>query len=121
LARQLLALGTPLEPLSRDLAATAQSFDNAGGIEDVMRFIYYYAGAVNGENALGHYIRSLVEIGQCSPRSSSYVNGCGATFGIPSAGAAQDAKTASSQVLRSKASARWAGTAKTLLNYLLGP
>jgi ABC-type transporter Mla subunit MlaD len=59
---QLLELGKPLVPLANDLATVATSFDNACGIEDVMRFIYYYAGAVNGENALGHFIRSLVTI-----------------------------------------------------------
>jgi ABC-type transporter Mla subunit MlaD len=80
LAEQLLALGRPLLPLATDIAAIAQSFDNAGGIEDVMRFIYYYAGSVNGEDALGHYIRSLVQIGSCTPRTSSAVSGCAATF-----------------------------------------
>ena len=59
---QLLALGKSLLPLARDIAAVATSFDNTGGIEDVMRFIYYYAGSVNGEDAFGHFIRSLVTI-----------------------------------------------------------
>jgi phospholipid/cholesterol/gamma-HCH transport system substrate-binding protein len=59
---QLLALAKPLLPLARDIAGVATSFDNTGGIEDVMRFIYYYAGSVNGEDALGHFIRSLVTI-----------------------------------------------------------
>ncbi len=59
---QLLALSKPLLPLARDIAAVATSFDNTGGIEDVMRFIYYYAGSVNGEDALGHFIRTLVTI-----------------------------------------------------------
>lgn len=60
--QQLLALSKPLLPLARDIAAVATSFDNTGGIEDVMRFIYYYAGSVNGEDAFGHFIRSLVTI-----------------------------------------------------------
>lgn len=93
LARELVALGKPLEPLATDIAAIAQSFDNAGGIEDVMRFIYYYAGSVNGEDSLGHYIRSLVEISGCVQRTSTPPNvsnsGCGATFGSTVAGAAQ--------------------------------
>lgn len=68
LATQLLKLATPLLPLATDIAQIAQSFDNAGGIEDVMRFIYYYTGSVNGEDALGHYIRSLVTITGTSQR-----------------------------------------------------
>ena len=66
LAKQLLALTKPLLPLATDIGAVAQSFDNTGGIEDVMRFIYYYAGSVNGEDSLGHYIRTLVQLGQCT-------------------------------------------------------
>jgi ABC-type transporter Mla subunit MlaD len=86
LARQLLALGKPLQPVANNLGAITQSFDNAGGIENFMRFIYYYAGATNGENALGHYIRSLIEVGGCTSRSSIPIPGCQATFGIPGIG-----------------------------------
>jgi ABC-type transporter Mla subunit MlaD len=109
LAGQLLALGKPLVPLATDIAAVAQSFDNAGGIEDVMRFIYYYAGSVNGENSLGHYIRSLVEIGQCTPRTSAVSPGCQATFNATASG--------SNQARPARAST---GT-KALLDYLLAP
>jgi ABC-type transporter Mla subunit MlaD len=87
-SEQLLSLGKPLMPLSTDLASVAQSFDNAGGIEDVMRFIYYYTGAVNGEDSLGHYIRALVEISACVPRSSHPLGGCGSTFGTTTLGSA---------------------------------
>lgn len=121
LAQQLLALGQPLQPLATELAATAKSFDTTGGIEDVMRFIYYYAGSVNGENALGHYIRSLVEIGGCSPRTSTSVPGCGATF----AGGGSAASQAVADVARTAARARSpfsnnVATAKALLSYLVG-
>ena len=91
-AEQLLSLGKPLMPLATDLASVAQSFDNAGGIEDVMRFIYYYTGAVNGEDALGHYIRALVEISTCVVRSSEQTPGCGATFGTTTLGSAAEAR-----------------------------
>ena len=68
---QLSKLGKPLLPVAADIAAIASSFDNAGGIEDVMRFIYYYTGTVNGEDAVSHYIRASFEVGGCSARSSS--------------------------------------------------
>lgn len=85
-AKDLLALADPLVPVARDIAATASSFDQRGGIEDAMRFIYYYTGAVNGEDSLGHYVRSLLQIGSCSPRSPSPVPGCQATFNALSTG-----------------------------------
>jgi phospholipid/cholesterol/gamma-HCH transport system substrate-binding protein len=91
LAKQLLRLGRPLVPLASDLAALATSFDNAGGIEDVMRFIYYYAGTVNGENAAGHYLRTLVEVSGCLPRTSFLNQSCAATFGGTNVAAARDA------------------------------
>ena len=93
-AEQLLSLGRPLLPLATDIAAIAQSFDDSGGIEDVMRFIYYYTGAVNGEDALGHYIRALVEISTCVVRSSAQTPGCGATFGTTTLGSAAEARAA---------------------------
>lgn len=112
LVQKLLALGKPLEPLATDIAAIARSFDNAGGIEDVMRFIYYYAGSVNGEDSLGHYIRSLVEISGCVDRTSQPPNvsnsGCGATFGSTAGGAIQ-ANAASDT---SAATARGASSSK---------
>ena len=86
-SEQLLTLSKPLLPLATDIGAVAQSFDNAGGIEDVMRFIYYYTGSINGEDALGHYIRALVELKQCVVRSPSLTPGCGATFGTTTLGA----------------------------------
>jgi phospholipid/cholesterol/gamma-HCH transport system substrate-binding protein len=113
LAAQLLALGRPLLPLATDIAATAQSFDNAGGIEDVMRFIYYYTGTVNGEDSLGHYIRSLVEIGACLPRTSTAVPGCGATFGATTTHAASDPAVTDPRSL--------SASTRALLHYLIAP
>jgi phospholipid/cholesterol/gamma-HCH transport system substrate-binding protein len=129
LAQQLVALGQPLLPLATDIAAVAQSFDNAGGIEDVMRFIYYYAGSVNGENSLGHYIRSLLEIGSCVTRSPASVPGCGATFATTTTGSSQAgpvkasaaSRDVSAAVRHATASASGATATKSLLHYLLAP
>jgi ABC-type transporter Mla subunit MlaD len=144
LARQLLALGKPLQPVANNLGAITQSFDNAGGIENFMRFIYYYAGATNGENALGHYIRSLIEVGGCTPRSSVPIPGCQATFGIPGVGppvhVAHDARDGSARAARdgrthataqppaldshltgSSATPAAYTSSKALLDYLLAP
>jgi phospholipid/cholesterol/gamma-HCH transport system substrate-binding protein len=104
-AKDLLALATPLQPVARDIAAIASSFDKSGGIEDVMRFIYFYTGAVNGEDSLGHYVRTLLQIGSCSPRSPSPVPGCQATFNALSTGGSSDAlRSTSGQSLHSTGS-----------------
>jgi hypothetical protein len=129
--QQLLALGKPLLPLARDIAAVATSFDNTGGIEDVMRFIYYYAGSVNGEDAFGHFIRSLVTLtsitrtsnptrGQGSANFTCELHpgrckGSGATRAIPIQQTLVSARTTARTT--GQATAR----AKTLLGYLLKP
>lgn len=132
-AQKLLQLATPLLPLATDIAQIAQSFDNAGGIEDVMRFIYYYAGSVNGEDALGHYIRSLVTITGSSQRvspanasaSQSALFACvtGTSACPASATTFKPAPSAGTLPAASAASALTptAPAAKALLSYLLAP
>ena len=136
-AAQLLRLGIPLLPLANDIAAVASSFDNAGGIEDVMRFIYYYTGTVNGEDALGHYIRSQVVITQ-NARTSMLVQSASATFACTTgasgcghaiaAGKDQAASAASpsqtgptATVSSAHINHSAAASTKALLNYLLSP
>ena len=77
---KLTGLSRPLLPLSNDLAALASSFDNTGGIEDVMRFIYYFTASTNGEDALGHYLRGALQVNICSGRVSSPAVGCASNF-----------------------------------------
>jgi phospholipid/cholesterol/gamma-HCH transport system substrate-binding protein len=112
---QLLSLAKPLQPLSSNLAALSSSFDNAGGIEDVMRFIYYYTGAVNGEDAIGHYVRSSFEVGACSARSSSQVGGCGSTFATTTVAKAAVKQSAPAGKRRLPAATQ------ALIDYLLRP
>jgi ABC-type transporter Mla subunit MlaD len=78
--RSLSGLARPLLPLSKDLAAVSSSFDKTGGIESVMRFIYYYTGSINGEDELGHYIRGALQVNVCSGRVSIVSPGCASTF-----------------------------------------
>jgi hypothetical protein len=121
-AAQLERLATPLLPLATNLASLSSSFDNAGGIEDVMRFIYYYAGSVNGEDAIGHYIRSLVEISNLQ-RTSSQTPGSGSTFRTTTLSAAADAVAHATATSARELAASGSGLAgaRALINYLLGP
>jgi phospholipid/cholesterol/gamma-HCH transport system substrate-binding protein len=106
LVRDLRDLGRPLRPASRDLAEMFGSFDDAGGVEEFMRFIFFYTNAVNGEDELGHYVRSGLNLSSCV-RSGREVGGCEATFdpfGQESAVAARASRDH-----------------EALLEYLLGP
>ncbi|MCW2982990.1 MAG: hypothetical protein JWR63_560 [Conexibacter sp.] len=105
---QLSRLGTPLVPLASNLAKLSSSFDDTGGIESLMRFIYFYTGAVNGEDSSGHYTRAGLSFGNCVQRASTTDAGnvgCQAKF--------FDAATANAAAARAKASS-------SLLGYLLG-
>lgn len=70
----LRTLGRPLRPAADDLAKLFASFDDTGGIEELMKLIYFYTGTINGVDAQGHYARTtLLSIGdaaQITPRPS---------------------------------------------------
>jgi ABC-type transporter Mla subunit MlaD len=110
---QLNELGTPLEPLASNLAKLSSSFDDTGGIESLMRFIYFYVGAVNGEDASGHYTRAGLALNNCVDRNAEDdpTSTCRARY--YDAGAEGDDSTAAASAARTKASS-------TLLGYLLG-
>jgi ABC-type transporter Mla subunit MlaD len=102
---QLDKLGIPLQPLAANLGKLSSSFDDTGGIEALMRFIYFYTGAVNGEDASGHYTRAGLSFSACVTRAPEVTLGCPATF--------FDSKAAAASTARAKASS-------SLLGYLLG-
>jgi ABC-type transporter Mla subunit MlaD len=106
LVRDLRDLGRPLRPASRDLAAMFGSFDDTGGVEELMRFIFFYTNAVNGEDELGHFVRSGLNLSACV-RSGVPVGGCEATFDTTGQASA--------------AIARSSRKPEVLLEYLLGP
>jgi hypothetical protein len=101
--KSLGELAQPLRPLSADLGDLSSSFDNTGGIEDVMKFIYYYTAAINGEDQAGHYVRSALQVNVCSGRLSIVAPGCESNF----------ARTSGAKVASAAAQDQ-------LLNFLLG-
>jgi hypothetical protein len=113
-------LSTPLPPLAADLGNVSSSFDTAGGFESLMRFIYNYTGAVNGEDASGHFIRSTVDATNCIQRSIPPAS-CPSTFEHKS-GSGDDASAAktSEVTTATKASVAKTKATTTLLDYLLG-
>ena len=104
LIRDLHELSQPLRPLAGDLAGLSTSFDDSGGVEELMRFIFFYTNAVNGEDAVGHYVRSGLNLSACV-RGGTALGGCESDFDS-SASAAEAAHVRDPD---------------TILNYLLGP
>jgi hypothetical protein len=80
LTDDVAAFSSRLRPLAENLGDLALSFDEEGGVEALMRFIYFYTGAVNGEDELGHYMRSALGVSACSARVSERAFGCESNF-----------------------------------------
>ncbi|HEX4188013.1 MAG TPA: MlaD family protein [Solirubrobacteraceae bacterium] len=58
LLARLKALGAAGKPFSGSFAELLTSFRNTGGIERLMDFIFLGAGAANGYDSLGHFLRT---------------------------------------------------------------
>jgi ABC-type transporter Mla subunit MlaD len=69
-------------PLSRDLAKLVTNFDETGGIERLMDYIFFQVTAINGFDSLSHYLRAgLLASAACSRYQITVAFGCEATFG----------------------------------------
>jgi phospholipid/cholesterol/gamma-HCH transport system substrate-binding protein len=55
---ELKALGTPAKPFTENLASLFESLRDTGGLERIMDFIFLGAGAANGYDELGHFLRT---------------------------------------------------------------
>ncbi len=62
------------------LRAVLESFRDTGGIERAMDYIFYQAAAVNGFDAVGHYLRAGLLVNQCTTYAVAPVAGCSAKF-----------------------------------------
>jgi ABC-type transporter Mla subunit MlaD len=58
LLAELKALGTPAKPFSENFASLFTSLRDTGGLERIMDFIFLGAGAANGYDSLGHFLRT---------------------------------------------------------------
>ncbi|MBF6620517.1 MAG: MCE family protein [Patulibacter sp.] len=64
-------LADNLAPVTRDLSDLGSSFDQTGGIENLVRLVYYYTGAMNGKDGTSHYLRSRGIATQCVERANN--------------------------------------------------
>jgi len=58
LLAELKAFGTPAKPFTSSLAELFTSLRDTGGLERIMDFIFLGAGAANGYDQLGHFLRT---------------------------------------------------------------
>jgi phospholipid/cholesterol/gamma-HCH transport system substrate-binding protein len=88
----LRSLAKEVRPVGKTLRQVLESFRDTGGIERLMDYIFYQAAAVNGFDAVGHYLRAGLIVNQCATYAQTPVPGCSAKF--PDASASTSDATA---------------------------
>jgi phospholipid/cholesterol/gamma-HCH transport system substrate-binding protein len=83
----LRALAKEIRPVGVTLREVLESFRDTGGIERAMDYIFYQAAAVNGFDAIGHYLRAGLIVNQCATYAQAQVPGCSAKFPVADASA----------------------------------
>jgi phospholipid/cholesterol/gamma-HCH transport system substrate-binding protein len=81
----LRALATAVRPVGVTLREVLESFQDTGGIERAMDYIFYQAAAINGFDAVGHYLRAGLIVNQCATYAQAQVPGCSAKFPVSDA------------------------------------
>jgi phospholipid/cholesterol/gamma-HCH transport system substrate-binding protein len=67
-------------PLSATLDALARSLDETGAVERAMDFIFFQATAINGFDAISHYLRAGLLVNLCSSYAVEPQAGCNSNF-----------------------------------------
>ena len=76
----LRALAKAVRPVGTNLREVLESFRDTDGIERLMDYIFYQAAAINGFDAVGHYLRAGLIVNQCATYAVRPVAGCSANF-----------------------------------------
>ena len=76
----LRSLANAVRPVGVTLRQVLESFRDTGGIERLMDYIFYQAAAINGFDAVGHYLRAELIVNQCANYAVEPVAGCSANF-----------------------------------------
>jgi ABC-type transporter Mla subunit MlaD len=82
LLADLRDFGVDANPVSKNLDRLLTSFDETGGIERLMDYIFFQVTAINGFDSLSHYLRAgLIASTACSFYATTVAFGCESTFG----------------------------------------
>jgi ABC-type transporter Mla subunit MlaD len=92
------ALAKTVRPVGATLRDVLVSFRDTGGIEHAMDYIFYQAAAINGFDALGHYLRAGLIVNQCATYAQAQVAGCSAKFPVSDASASSVTAKAASAI-----------------------
>ncbi len=80
LARRLNRLGSAAQPSAGSLATLTDSLTRTDAISQLTSFLFNAAGATNGFDADGHYLRTDLLVGSCTGYARTAIGGCSARF-----------------------------------------
>ncbi|HET9075023.1 MAG TPA: MlaD family protein [Solirubrobacteraceae bacterium] len=80
LITHLGALGAAAGPTAGSLARLTASLNSTGAIGDLLALLFNGAGATNGFDTKGHYLRTDLQVGSCTGYARAPVPGCSAHF-----------------------------------------
>jgi ABC-type transporter Mla subunit MlaD len=99
---RLQALGNAAQPFSGNLATLLTSLRNTGGLERIMDFIFLGAGAANGYDSLGHFLRAEGVGTACLTYSIKPTSQCNrklfSTTGVAEGASASSAKASAASI-----------------------
>jgi phospholipid/cholesterol/gamma-HCH transport system substrate-binding protein len=76
----LASVGAKTGPASNNLASLLDTFNKTGGNQNLLDFLYYSLGAVNGFDDLGHFQRGNLQITACQQYQPAVFSGCESFF-----------------------------------------
>jgi virulence factor Mce-like protein len=80
LIRQLAGFAKHAGPVGKNLVRFTRSFDRTGGVERFMDYLFFQMTAINGFDAVSHYLRAGLLTNLCSTYAIDPVIGCNANF-----------------------------------------
>jgi phospholipid/cholesterol/gamma-HCH transport system substrate-binding protein len=81
LLNKLHSLGTAAQPFTTNLSSLFTSLRDTGGLERIMDFIFLGAGAANGYDSLGHFLRTELVGTNCVKFALAISAGCSRKLG----------------------------------------
>jgi ABC-type transporter Mla subunit MlaD len=91
----LRSLANAVRPVGATAADLLESFSKTQGIERLMDYIFYQVAAINGFDALGHYLRAELIVNQCANYAVRPVAGCSSNYPNATASSSSDQAVAS--------------------------
>lgn len=99
LLNELHSLGTSAQPFTTNLSSLFTSLRDTGGLERLMDFIFLGAGAANGYDSLGHFLRTEGVGTNCVKFALAVSSGCSRKQGTSEAPAAKASISASDSLV----------------------